>query len=207
MGVAMEIISRIQPAPWWAILLLILSSAMLIIGLLILIAPLEKWKGLFSPINIYRRIDNARLWWVRGPKWSWSKPTIKLDGFTPNNPNLGLVRYFTTLSLDIENRDDFPLNAAFYSSSVNVEQGLGRSKVRCSLSPNPSFAVEIKEHHKEPVVLQFFGACNSARCLELKAPYDLGIQGISVSLSGVGIKELHKGIYFKPVPQQHVGKY
>ena len=108
-GVAMEIISRIQPAPWWAILLLILSSAMLIIGLLILIAPLEKWKGLFSPINIYRRIDNARLWWVRGPKWSWSKPTIKLDGFTPNNPNLGLVRYFTTLSLDIENRDDFSL--------------------------------------------------------------------------------------------------
>ena len=205
MGPAMNRILQLEPAPWWAVLLLVIGGLAIIVGLLILIIPPRNWRHVwFSIIHCRYGIKKAYIWWFRGPQWSSSKPIISLDEVTPSS--VGQTNYTATLSLTIKNRDDYTLEGALYSLAVNIEQGSGRRRVRCILRPNPSYQIRIEQHDEETYPLVLLGTCYSARQLDIEKPYDnWGIQGITVGLSGAGYKDLHRGLYIKPPRQEHIG--
>lgn len=187
----------------WPWLMLIVGITLIVIAVFLSVPSTVNW---LSPIHIYKQLRRTYIWLSRGPKWSISEPIISLDEITPSNINLGQTNFTATLSLVIKNRDDFTLEGTLYSLTVNIEQGSGRSKVRCFLRPNPSYRIIIQPHQEEAYKLLLFGACSSSRCLDVKKPYsNWGIQGILVSLNGVGYKELRRGLYCKPLPQVRVG--
>ncbi len=180
----------------WPWLMLIVGITLIFIAVFI---SVPNTAHLLSPIRLYKQIRRACIWWCRGPQWSSSKPIISLDEISPTN--IGQTNYTATLSLIIKNRDDYTLIGALYSLTVNIEQRLGRNKVTCLLRPNPSYQIEIQPHQEETYQLVLFGACSSQRSLDIKKPYNWGIQGITVSVSGAGYRDLHRGLYFKPMPQ------
>lgn len=201
-GPALNSMLQVEPCPWWAIILLIAGVISLIIGLLILIVPPKKWRSL-SPIRIQKQIRSNCIWLFRGPKWSCSKPIIFLNEVfqTPDDDIRGQIKYGATISLTIKNRDKSPLEVGFYSLTVNIEQRYGRSKIKKSLYPNISNRVTIQPSHKDTFKFHLHGICDERRMIDVKKPYDWGIQGILVALNGVFYRELHSGIYYKPVPQ------
>lgn len=208
MGVAMARMLQSEPWPWWSIVLLVIGGITLIAGLLILTVSPRRWKSIgCSIIGFPGWIHRTYIWLSRGPQWSISKPILSPDEITPSNINSVKTNFTTTLSLVIKNRDDYPLEGALYSLEVNVEQRLGRIKVRCALRPNPSYQITIQPHQEGTYKLFLFGACSSHRCLDVTKPYNWGIQGISVSLNGAGYKDLHRGLYCKPIPQVRIGTF
>ena len=199
----MNNILSVSVTPWWVIPLMVIGGTTLITGLLILTVSPGCWKSIWrSIIGLPRWIPRTYIWLSRGPKWSISKPIISLDEITPSNINSMQTNFTTTMSLVIENRDDYTLEGAIYSLTVNIEQRLGRIKVRLCLRPNPSYQIKIQPHREKTYTLVLFGACDSARCLDIEKPYNWGIQGITVSLNGAGYRDLHRGLYFKPLPQK-----
>ena len=186
--------------PWF---LLIFGITLILIAVFL---SVPNTANLLSPIRIYKQLRRAWIWWFRGPQWSISKPIISLDEITPRNINSMQTNFTTKLSLVIKNRDDYTLEGSIYSLTVNIEQRLGRIKVILSLRPNPSYQIKIQPHQEESYELILFGACDSKRCFDIKKPYNnWGIQGITVGLNGAGYKDLHKGLYFKPIPQKRIG--
>ncbi len=186
----------------WPWLMLIVGITLIVIAVFLSVPNTVHY---FSPIHIYKQLRRACIWWFRGPKWSISKPIISLDEITPSNINSMQTNFTTTVSLVIKNRDDYPLEGALYSLQVNIEQRLGRRKVRCLLRPNPSYQITIQPHQEETYPLVLFGVCNSQRSLDIEKHCDWGIQGIMVGLNGAGYKDLHRGLYFKPERKSHIG--
>lgn len=163
--------------------------------------------NLLSPIRISKQIRGTWIWWFRRPDWSCSKPTLREDGAnqTQSDDQLGRTKYATSLSLTINNKDDFPLKVSFYSLQVNVEQGKGRHKARCSFYPDSAGNVEIKPHNSEPFEFTMHGVCFKDKLVDTTQAYDWGIQGLQVYLNGIGFKHLRKGLYLKPIPTQRIG--
>jgi hypothetical protein len=193
-----------QAIPWYQSGFFWAGIVIVVIALLILIVSPKNWRRVwFSVINCPYEIKRTYIWWFRSPKWLVSEPIISLNELTPSST--GQTNYTATLSLIIKNRDNYTLEGALYSLTVNIEQGLGRMKVRCILRPNPSYQIKIQPHQEETYKLLLFGACSSSRCLDIKKPYNWGIQGITVSLNGAGYKDLHRGLYIKPFRQEYIG--
>ncbi len=184
----------------WPWLMLIIGITLIVIAIFLSVPSTVNW---VSPIRIYRQLYRAYIWWYRRPKWSYSEPFISLDEITPNS--IGQTNFTTTLSLVIENRDDYILEGAIYSLTVNIEQRIERNKVRLIMRPNPSYQIKIQPHKEKIYTLVLFGVCDSARSLDIEKPYKWGLQGLMLSLNGVGYKDLHKGLYLKPIPQQRIG--
>lgn len=200
-GLVVAAAIRILGAEWpW----LMLIAGVVIIMIAIFLA-IPSTINLLSPIRVCKWINRTCIWLRRGPQWSISEPIISLDEITPSNPNLMQHNYTTTLSLVIKNRDNYPLEGSLYSLELNIVQRLGRSRVICFLRLNPAYKIQIQPHQEETYKLSLFGQCNGNHCLDIKKPYNWGIQGIFVSLSGAGYKELHRGLYSKPISQVSVG--
>lgn len=182
----------------WPWLVLILGIVCLFLAVFISAPNTAQF---FSPIRIYKGIHRKCIWWCRGPKWTVTKPIISLDEISPSN--VGHINYTASLSLTISNRDNYPLEGALYSLTVNIEQKLNRMKIWCTLRPNPSYQIKIPAHQEETYSLVLFGTCGDIRRLDIEKPYNWGIQGITVSLNGVGYKDLHRGLYLKPFRQDY----
>jgi len=200
-GLVVIAVVRLLGATWpWLVLIL----GIICILLAVFISS-PKAAEIFSPIRIYRRIHKECIWWRRGPKWTVTKPIVSLDDISPNS--IGRINYIARLSLTISNRDNYPLKGVFYSLAVNIEQKSGRMKIWCILHPNPSYQIEIEPHCERPYELVVFGVCDSTRSIDVEKDYNWGIQGITVSLSGAGYKDLHRGLYIKPIQEYHIGPF
>ena len=127
-GTAVEIISRVQPIPWWAILLLVTGSLTLVIGLLILIVPLRRWK------NIWRSVFGLPKWfcdtytWERyGPKHVFDDPSPTIASeFRENKGISAPSTYYTAkIIVVIKKRDKYPLIINLASAKVHLKQKTG----------------------------------------------------------------------------------
>lgn len=188
-----------QQWPQWTIWFLVIGG-IFFIGALLILVPIQWWRNIKNSIcGSPSWIKRTYIWLSRGPKWLVSEPIIFCDKVNPMP--IGQHGYTTTLSLTIENRDDYLLEGQIYSLELNIVQQVGRTRLRCILRPDHSYQIQVQPHHKETYVLHLYGQLSSRMPYGLKfdieRPYDWGIQGIMVNLSEAGGKELHRGLYFK----------
>lgn len=203
-GPAMNRILQPEPWPCWAIILLIIGCIVLVAGLLILVVPPKNWKCLrYSVLGVPGWLRNLYLWMKYGPKYSFGKPSIKQP--LPDHQDT----YKATITLHIENRDNNPLIVHFSLARFNMEQRVGRRMIRIELKLPIGFPHEevIESQKERDFNIPFIGFRDETDCLDLGKNYQRGIQGIQVELSGVGRKELHKGLYCKPTQEYHIGVF
>jgi hypothetical protein len=187
----------------WPWLMLIAGIVLIAITVFISIPGAANY---LSPFRIFKRVIIAWIWRFKRPNWSCTKPIIYLDkaNQTQADDNARQIRYTAGLSIVIKNRDDFSLQVVFYSLQINIEQGSGRSTVKCILRPDVSESPDIRPNIEESFKFNMHGTCGRDSQLDLTKPFNWGVQGITVYLNGVGFKDLRRGIYYKPVPQQRV---
>lgn len=193
-----------QAIPWYQSGFFWVGIVIVVIALLILIVPPKRWKHIWqSVLGLRRWLRNLYLWMRYGPKYSFGKPSMKQP--LPDHQDT----YKATITLHIENKDNNPLTVHFSLARFNIEQRVRRRMIHIELKPPIGFPHnEVIESQKErDFNIPFIGFCDETDCLDLGKNYQRGIQGIQVELSGVGRKELHKGLYCKPTQEYHIGVF
>lgn len=191
-GTTVNSILQCVPAPWphWAIWFLVIGGIVFVVAMLILV-PCHWWRNIRSRVL---GIPRWGKWKLREPSYSISISSISQDLLETG------CKYTAVISLCIKNRDKYPMTIDFGWSKLNLVQLVRRNKLHCSLTLNDAEFPQRSEvppreevTYQVPLELQL----NATVCLDIKRHYDWGVQGISVYLSGIGMKELHKGIYDK----------
>lgn len=100
------------------------------------------------------------------------------------------------------NRDKFPIEVRFNSMRLYIEENLEREKKSITLEPDGGTPIEVipkKEGRHYRLTLSSKGMGDASNWPNLKNHCQLGVWGIYVKLQGGITKELHRGIYYKPI--------
>ena len=185
----------------WPWLLLIFGIVLIIVAVFL---SVPSTVNLLSPKRIFNKFCNTIRWKRYGPKYGFSDL---------NKPEQIITKigcdYKVTISLCIINRDNDSLSVYFGGATINLEQKSGRITLldKLTLATNFLTKAEIKPHQGANYEVPFVGRHNGAGYPNLNIKYNWGIQGINVDLTGVGYKELKKGIYHKTINQTMIGSW
>ena len=178
-----------QVIPWYQSGFFWAGIAIVVIALLILIVPPERWKRIRQSMLGFPTWLNKTYIWIRyGPTYSLDK--LSLQQPLSNHEDT----YKAIISLRVRNRDNDPLKVHFGGARFRFQQQLRRKRLLVTLRPTPGFPCdqEIAPHKEGNYEVPLIGLCDDADCLNSNKPYQWEIWGIAMELEGVGHRWLSK---------------
>jgi hypothetical protein len=203
-GTAVEIISRVQPIPWWAILLLVIGSLTLVIGLLILIVPPRHWKNIWhSVFGLPKWFRNACYWKCYGPKCTIGDPIFKPSEITEIGHDDFEAKISASVMIWIKTRGK-PLRINLSSTNVCLEQKVGwdERETRFRLNTQqgiPEIILEPCKKWCDQILVSWTYHGKRDYFPNIQKRHRWGIWGISIALPRGNVKQLHKGAHCQPV--------
>jgi len=189
--------------PQWAILFLSIGISLFIIALGILVPP--QWWPWANIGNKKRRLHSTYLWIRYRPKYIIEKPVIESSLFNDHGP--AEIQYKAKFGISIKNRA-LPIKVRLHEASVVIEQETEWGKNTLYLGNLPGQPeIEMKpgdKGHWDLVVSTARVGGNAKNSPDLQKTYQWGIQQIYITLPKSGPRELHKGIYHKPIKQRPI---
>lgn len=169
----------------------LLGSLGMVINVIVILLSGPIKVDFLSPRRIYRHIYVIALWWLRGPRCAFSIPSITQKSTEEGSD------WTATLTLTVQNRDEYPIDVNPHSALVYIEQTVGRQKMRSFLEGRTS-GVEIspKSRRTFEVIATSF-VHGDHRCWYNPKRSRWGIRGITVTLNGGYTRELHTGLHFE----------
>jgi hypothetical protein len=183
--------------PWYQSGFFWPGIALVAIALLILIITPARWQCFwYRLIGLPREIHRACVWKLHGPKYCIYKPVVSQQATGTGSD------YSATMKIFVKNRDNYPLRINFSSIKMKLMQPSGRTLLWCSLTLSRAASAsqdEIPPHGEKTCQVSLDGQINSNAypIVNSKDGYRWGVQGILVTLSEMGSRELHTGIYDK----------
>lgn len=195
-----QAISWYQSGFFWA------GIAIVIIALLILVVPPKNWRRIWQlMLGLPRWIYETYIWKRYGPKYTIGDPSI--DSKILEN-SIG-TRYTANVVVTITNWDKYPLEVDLRWVKVCVAQKAGWKPLSIGLTTKLGqgiITLKSGETGRYPVVLDYIWNGNSEGSPNIHSRYKYGVQGIYVIFRG-NRRELHRGLYCKPIPQKVIGTW
>ena len=165
-----------------------------VIALLILILPFEKWRRIWYLVRHGFLVRETCVWILRGPKYKISKPIV-----SQVSTGTG-IEFSAKFSLWIENRDNYKFKVNLCSTSVCLRRTVERRIEQLRIFEKKSnIELEPKEQRSlEIVIRQIHNGDYKIR--DKIEDWKWGVDGIYAALAGGQTRELHAGIYCKPPP-------
>ncbi len=202
-----------MPLPWYQDRYFLVGIIIVIIALLVLIIPPRHWMKLwYSVLGTPRWLYIRFMWIVYAPKYIISNPIIRevevASSWVSAPPEL---HYKASFSISVKNKG-MPMKLRLQEAVVFIlqetEWGMRKTLQLGNLPAQDEKEFKPNdEGHWDLIVGTISGHQISppTNHPNLKKKYSWGIQGIYVTLPKLGTKELHKGLYRKPVREYHVG--
>lgn len=188
---AVEIISRTQPVPWWAILLLVIGIVTLVAGLLILIISPRIWRRIGQTImGSPTWLREIYVWHRYGPKCTIERPKIDFELVEEGQIRKYSTKVFLTVSISEKARNYLPVRCSFRSTGVQLEQKRGITTLCAPLELNPLLSKEIlldsPGNTTHWIGLAWFPYNNPATpFIDIQKPYTWAIKDVHVYLGSL----------------------
>jgi hypothetical protein len=143
-GPAMNRILQPEPAPQWAILLLVMGGIILITGLLILIVPSKHWKHIWqSVLGFPTWLREMYIWHKYGPKFILETPLIDYELCAAEQWRRYSSKVQLTVVVSEKTRKYCPVRVSFNNMTFRLEQRHGMIPLNAVLERNTLQPTEI----------------------------------------------------------------